>query len=80
MRVTRKTSALIGATGLLIAVGCSAPPTPVAAMRNPVTGQTVVMYRENPLKVPISFGEAMRIEDWKAEQREKGFTEDAPVR
>ena len=44
-------------------------------LRNPTTGAHVEMYRELPFKVPAGYDEKKHIEQWKAEQRAKGFTE-----
>ena len=58
--------------------GCSARPKPIAIMKNPTTGATVVMYPENRLKVPLSYNEALHVEQWKEEQRKLGYTVEEP--
>ena len=42
-------------------------------MRNPETEQKVEMFKEIPYKVPRDYDEKKHIEQWKAEQRKKGF-------
>ena len=48
-------------------------------MKDPTTGATVVMYPENRLRVPLSYNEALHIEEWKDEQRKLGYTVEQPV-
>lgn len=58
-----------------LCVGCApAKPKVICVMKNPETGQKVEMYKEIRYKVPADYDEKKHIEQWKAEQRRKGFT------
>ena len=71
-------AAAVAALTLSLVPACTPPrPEVIAVMRNPATGEQVHMYRENPLKVPAGYDEQKHIAQWKAEQRTRGFTEDA---
>jgi len=66
---------LIGVLTLTISVGCGpAKPKVICAMKNPETGQRVELFKEIWYKVPADYDEKKHIEQWKAEQRKKGFT------
>jgi hypothetical protein len=56
--------------------GCRAKPQVICVMENPVTSQRVEMCKESRLKVPAAYDEQQHIEQWKAEQRKKGFTDE----
>ena len=43
-------------------------------MKNPETGQILQMCKEIWYKVPADYDEKKHIEQWKGEQRGKGFT------
>ena len=65
----------IGTLCLGLVAGCGAPkPKVICAMKNPETGQEVVLHKEIWFKVPRGYDEKKHIEEWKAEQRKKGFT------
>jgi hypothetical protein len=68
-------AALAGAVWLVLPVGCGgAKPKPICTMENPETRQRVQMFREIWYKVPAGYDEKKHVEQWKAEQRKKGFT------
>lgn len=54
--------------------GCRPRPQILCVMEHPATGQQVKMHRESRLKVPADYDEHKHIEEWKAEQRKRGFT------
>jgi hypothetical protein len=59
----------------LSGIGCRPPrPKVICEMKNPLTGLTVKMYKEDPLKVPPNYDEKQHIEQWKAEQAQLGYT------
>lgn len=67
--------ALAVAAGLLLPGGCGrAKLKPICTMENPGTGQRVEMLSESWYKVPAGYDEKMHVEQWKVEQRKKGFT------
>ena len=66
---------LIGALMLAWAGGCGpARPGVICVMQNPETGQRVERNKEIWYKVPAGYDEQKHIEQWKEEQRRKGFT------
>ena len=66
---------LIGTLVLAMSGGCGvAKPKVICAMQNPATGQRVEMFKEIWYKVPAGYDEKRHIEQWKAEQRKKGFS------
>jgi hypothetical protein len=74
LRLLRR-AGLVGTFCLGLLAGCSAPkPKVICAMKNPETGQKVVLYKEIWFKVPRGYDEKKHIEEWKAEQCKKGFT------
>jgi hypothetical protein len=58
--------------------GCQAKPEVICVMENPATSQRVEMFKESGLKVPADYDEKKHIENWKAEQRNRGFTVEVP--
>jgi hypothetical protein len=66
---------LVRAVWLVLPQGCGgAKPKPLCTMENPETRQRVEMFRELWYKVPAGYDEKTHVEQWKAEQRKKGFT------
>ena len=66
---------LAGPLTLALSGGCGgAKPKVICVMENPQTKQRVEMYKEIAYKVPRDYDEKKHIEQWKAEQRKKGFT------
>lgn len=63
------------ASGMLLFAACAHPkPVVLVTLENPTTGARVVMYKEDPWKVPSNYDEAKHIASWKAEQAARGFT------
>ena len=55
--------------------GCSpAKPQVLCTMQNPATGRRVELFKELRFKVPAGYDERRHIEEWKAEQRAKGYS------
>ena len=58
-----------------VLLGCSpARPRAICTMQNPATGARVELFKELRFKVPAGYDERRHIEEWKAEQRTKGYT------
>ena len=72
------TCVLLGTLMLALLGGCRAKPEVICVMENPATSQRVEMFKESRLKVPADYDEKKHIENWKAEQRKKGFTVELP--
>lgn len=73
--------ALIGTLTLAgLCSGCGpARPEVICVLQNPETGQRVEMFKEIGFKVPAGYDEKKHIEQWKAEQRQHGFTVEVPT-
>lgn len=67
-------SVLLGTLMLALLGGCRAKPEVICVMKNPAASQRVEMFKESWYKVPADYDETKHIEQWKAEQRKKGFT------
>jgi len=58
----------------LLPACASGKPDVICALENPLTGERVELYQELWFKTPPDYDEARHIEQWKAEQAERGFT------
>lgn len=65
---------LLGPMLLALAACAGGKPIVLVTLENPTTGERVVMYKEDPFKVPSNYDEAKHIAQWKADQATKGFT------
>jgi hypothetical protein len=67
--------AMIGILTVGLCGGCGGTkPKVICAMKNPETGEKVELYKEILYKVPRGYDEKKHIEQWKSQQRKKGFT------
>ena len=68
---------VLSAAVVAVAVGLSSRPRVICVMQNPATGERVEMFKEIWFKVPSNYDEKKHIEEWKAEQRGRGYTAEA---
>ena len=65
----------VGLAALAAFPACAAgKPDVICRLENPATGERVELYLEIWFKTSPGYDEARHIEQWKAEQAERGFT------